>query len=126
MKIVGAMQVGGNYSWILPSSLNNLASIVDEIVVVGSGIVYPEIIKIINEKFGDQSISCTGDAGTIIFCDTTGLHKGGHSISKPRYLLNACFRSNGSYWRYSQEHKDSIANFRENNFSSELVQYSVQ
>ena len=80
----------------------------------------------INEKFGDQSISCTGDAGTIIFCDTTGLHKGGHSLSKPRYLLNACFRSNGSYWRYSQEHKDSIANFRENNFSSELVQYSVQ
>jgi glycosyltransferase involved in cell wall biosynthesis len=50
MKIVGAMQVGGNYSWILPSSLNNLASIVDEIVVVGSGIVYPEIIKIINEN----------------------------------------------------------------------------
>ena len=49
MKIVGAMQVGGNYSWMLSSSLNNLASMVDEIVVVGSGIVSPETIKIINQ-----------------------------------------------------------------------------
>ena len=80
----------------------------------------------IDEQFGEQGISCTGSAGTIIFCDTTGLHKGGHTMSKPRYLLNVCFRSNGSYWRYSKEHKDSIANFRDNNFSSELVQYSVQ
>ena len=50
MKIVGAMQVGGNYSWMLSSSLNNLASMVDEIVVVGSGIVSPETIKIVNQN----------------------------------------------------------------------------
>ena len=50
MKIVGAMQVGGNYSWMLSSSLNNLASIVDEIVVVGSGIVPRETIKIVNQN----------------------------------------------------------------------------
>ena len=50
MKIVGAMQVGGNYSWMLSSSLNNLASIVDEIVVVGSGIIPQETIKIVNQN----------------------------------------------------------------------------
>tara|TARA_B100001179_G_C18603922_1_gene412634 strand:- start:6289 stop:7062 length:774 start_codon:yes stop_codon:yes gene_type:complete len=50
LKIVGAMQVGGNCSWILPKSLDNLASIVDEIVVVGSGIVSQETIKIVNQN----------------------------------------------------------------------------
>ena len=44
------MQVGGNCSWILPKSLDNLASIVDEIVVVGSGIVSQETIKIVNQN----------------------------------------------------------------------------
>ena len=44
------MQVGGNCSWILPKSLDNLAAIVDEIVVVGSGIVSQETIKIVNQN----------------------------------------------------------------------------
>lgn len=47
MKIIGAMQVGGHIEWILPRSLTNLASLVDEVVVVGRGFVSDEIIKIV-------------------------------------------------------------------------------
>ena len=47
MKIVGAMQIGGNCSWILDSSLKNLSSLVDEIVVVGTGNIPEETRKII-------------------------------------------------------------------------------
>ena len=38
MKIIGCMQVGGNCSWILNSSLSNMSEIVDEIVLVGGGV----------------------------------------------------------------------------------------
>lgn len=47
MKIVGCMQVGGDCSWILNSSLNNLSKMVDEIVLVG-GDVSQESKKIID------------------------------------------------------------------------------
>ena len=33
MKIIGCMQVGGNCSWILNTSLSNMSEIVDEIVL---------------------------------------------------------------------------------------------
>ena len=38
MKIVGCMQVGGDCSWILDSSLTNMSEIVDEIVLVGGSV----------------------------------------------------------------------------------------
>ena len=46
MKILGCMQVGGNCSWILDSSLTNMSEIVDEIVLVG-GCVSDDSKKII-------------------------------------------------------------------------------
>ena len=58
MKIVGAMQVGGNCEWVLPKSLRSLSSIVDEVVVVGSGRVSDEVIRIVSEtpKIVDLSL----------------------------------------------------------------------
>ena len=38
MKIIGCMQVGGNCSWILNTSLSNMSEIVDEIVLVGGNV----------------------------------------------------------------------------------------
>ena len=38
MKIVGCMQVGGNCSWMLNSSLTNMSDLVDEIVLVGGSV----------------------------------------------------------------------------------------
>ena len=46
MKIIGCMQVGGNCSWILDSSLTNMSEIVDEIILVG-GCVSDDSKKII-------------------------------------------------------------------------------
>ena len=38
---------------------------------------------------------CTGKMGSIIFCDTTGLHKGGYAISKPRIMYTSTYMSEG-------------------------------
>ena len=48
MKIIGCMQVGGDCSWILNSSLTNMSKIVDEIVLVG-GDVSDKTKQIINQ-----------------------------------------------------------------------------
>lgn len=37
---------------------------------------------------------CTGKAGTLIFCDTTGFHRGGHATGGPRVVLNAVYTTN--------------------------------
>lgn len=36
---------------------------------------------------GRDRLICTGRAGTMIFCDTSGLHRGGHSINKRRIMF---------------------------------------
>lgn len=49
-------------------------------------IVPPEDIKV-----------CTGRAGTVIFCDTSGLHKGGYAVSRERIMLIIGYGSNALY-----------------------------
>lgn len=44
----------------------------------------------------DQIKICTGKAGTMIFCDTRGLHKGGHAAQNPRYLYNVVYLTDGA------------------------------
>jgi hypothetical protein len=39
---------------------------------------------------------CTGKAGTLVFCDTTGFHKGGHATAGARYLMTAMYTTNAS------------------------------
>jgi|SRR5688572_9767728 len=41
---------------------------------------------------------CTGRAGTIVFCDTSGFHKGGHVTSGRRLLFLASYATSGSSW----------------------------
>ena len=38
---------------------------------------------------------CTGRAGTVIFCDTTGLHRGGYSVSKSRVMYTSVYVAEG-------------------------------
>lgn len=40
------------------------------------------------------SVSCVGPAGSIILCDTSGLHRGGRSVTKPRIVLVGVYTSN--------------------------------
>jgi hypothetical protein len=42
----------------------------------------------------DRRQVCVGKAGTFIFCDTTGFHKGGHALTKSRLLLNSVYMTN--------------------------------
>lgn len=58
----------------------------------------------INDKRLEQFIpkeyilKCTGRAGTIIFCDTAGLHKGGYARAKERFMFTAGFCTSASAW----------------------------
>ena len=41
-----------------------------------------------------SSVSCVGPAGSIILCDTSGLHRGGRSFTRPRIVLVGVYTSN--------------------------------
>lgn len=54
----------------------------------------------------------TAPAGTVIFCDTIGLHRGGYGTTTPRLMSTfsygaPTFRENTSYW-YSQETAEEL------------------
>jgi len=70
--------------------------------------VYPragEVEKVIPKE--DIKVF-TGKKGTIIFCDTAGLHRGGNAYSKERIMFTAGFMTNAStrkgYYRRSLGH----------------------
>ena len=80
----------------------------------------------VDAKFKHESITMTGKAGTIVFVDTTGLHKGGYSKTKARYVMNGCFYSNGSYFRYNKMHMDTINKFKnDTTLNSNLAKYAI-
>ena len=47
----------------------------------------------------------TGPAGTLLFADTTGIHKGGYSLEKPRFTFLISYRSPMPFTRISKRHK---------------------
>jgi len=57
--------------------------------------------------------SYTGRAGTIIFADTTGFHKGGYAKTKERIMFTAGFCSSASVWpirlKYPVDFVDQLA-----------------
>jgi hypothetical protein len=55
--------------------------------------VYPPLREIEAAIPQSQWKSCTGPAGTIVFCNTSGLHRGGFCQSKPRILATWKFLS---------------------------------
>lgn len=46
---------------------------------------------------------CTGRAGTVVFCDTTSLHKGGYATKSERIMFTGVFASPASY-KYTLHH----------------------
>ena len=61
------------------------------------GGVYPDV-KELEEKFKqDDRKVCTGSAGTLIFCDTYGLHRGGHCKTTDRILGNWVYTTPSSF-----------------------------
>ncbi len=60
------------------------------------GGIYPDKEKV--EKAIDKKDIkvMTAKAGTVIFCDTSGIHKGGYATTKPRFMSTSFF-SSGTY-----------------------------
>ena len=54
---------------------------------IDAGVIPPEAIK-----------TFTGKAGTMIFCDTSGLHQGGYATGKERIMSTFGYYSHASLW----------------------------
>lgn len=53
--------------------------------------LYPSA-ELVEQSFPDRShFFCSGPVGTLLFCDTTGLHRGGISRSRPRVVATWTF-----------------------------------
>jgi hypothetical protein len=60
---------------------------------------YPPIEEVEKKFSQDQMKVFTGKAGTMILCDTSGLHKGGAPLTGQRLLFTSLFSSNAG-WNY--------------------------
>jgi hypothetical protein len=67
---------------------------------------------------------CTGRAGTLVFCDTSGFHKGGHVVEGQRLLFNSMYTSNASAPVMTRYKYYSIASFKGGRFS-EPAEYAI-
>ncbi len=61
----------------------------------GSHPSHEEIMRAIPKE---SIITATGKAGTIIFCDTAGIHRGGYATQNMRLMFTAGYRSPSSPW----------------------------
>ncbi len=46
----------------------------------------------------ENIVSFTGKAGSVIFCDTAGFHRGGYALSAERLMFTGGFYSSASFW----------------------------
>jgi hypothetical protein len=61
--------------------------------------LYPST-ELVEQSFSAaQHFYCTGPIGTLLFCDTTGLHRGGISTSRPRIVATWTFVTPASRWQ---------------------------
>lgn len=56
----------------------------------------------------EDKIVCTGKAGTIIFCDTSGLHRGGHAKTSNRFMYTSVYTSPASVWPILYKYPKSL------------------
>lgn len=69
-----------------------------------------------------QRYSCSGPVGTLLFCDTTGLHRGGISTSKPRVVATWTFVTPASRYhrRFTVRPVEGAALSEEGRFAVDL------
>jgi hypothetical protein len=61
--------------------------------------LYPST-EVIEKSFAaTQHFSCSGPVGTLLFCDTTGIHRGGISRAKPRIVATWTFVTPASHYK---------------------------
>jgi ectoine hydroxylase-related dioxygenase (phytanoyl-CoA dioxygenase family) len=59
--------------------------------------VYPPADAVERKFSHAQRRICTGKAGTIVICDSSGIHRGGHAVSRDRYVLNTYYATDGGH-----------------------------
>ena len=77
-------QYGGRYSNLFPQKPPNG--------------VYPNAMELERVVLSEDIQVCTGRAGTVIFADTSGLHKGGYAKTKERIMFTGGFYSSACVW----------------------------
>ena len=68
--------------------------------------------------------SCTGKAGTLIFCDTTGFHKGGQPTKDARLLFNGVYTTNASIPLILKERPYKVTGFPSSPLN-DLARYAI-
>src|SRR3989344_1006546 len=58
----------------------------------------------------EDRIVCTGSAGTIIFCDTSGMHRGGFAESSNRFMYTSVYATPASVWPIIYRYPKSFVN----------------
>ena len=77
----------------------------------GEGSKHPNEDELNQETAPEDRVTLTGPAGTMIFCDTGGFHRGGFARSKPRILSISTYvsASTGMSHRFEVEHPEREA-----------------
>ncbi len=65
----------------------------------------------------EQMKLCTGKAGTMIFCDTSGLHRGGYATKNERLMLTVGYASQALFIPIPYQHPEG--------FSQRLINYDA-
>lgn len=85
---------------------------------------YPDAAKVAKRVPADKIVPLMGKAGTVLFGDTSGLHRGGYATKKERIMFTAGFNSNASAWPiqylYPENFDSATANF------SPAVKYALK
>lgn len=68
--------------------------------------------------------TCVGNAGTLIFCDTTGLHRGGDPVEGGRLLFAALYTTNASVQLLTGQKLYSVSRC-ENETVSPAAEYAI-
>lgn len=85
--------------------------------------VYPSEGVVENHIPQSEIFTAIGRAGTIIFCDTSGLHKGGYATGKERIMFTAGFITKASSWKAQYHYPE---NFIEQIYKkSRMVKYAL-
>ncbi len=70
--------------------------------------VYPPEGAVENKIPNEEIKLATGKAGTIIFCDTTGIHKGGYATSKERVMFTALYEPKSAIGKAKFSYPDNF------------------
>ena len=75
---------------------------------------YPPNGEVEKKISQDKLRSCKGKKGTVIFCDTTGLHKGGYALVKKRIMYTSTYMSEGEIFKSNFIHPKDLSSRLEN------------